>query len=165
MPVPRPRPRAQRTNLSTVCRDGIRTAIFDGTLGPGDRLILTDLTSWLGASQLPVSLALTELTVRGLLDGAPYLQVINPTTADGDDAITALRMIAGALTSSEEELRRLHNLIARARGTAGPDAIATLRSALEAAAEETTSSAFAELCLAGLDALLYKARFATPTRH
>ena len=165
MPVPRTINRVQRRNLSAVCRDDIRAAIFDGTFRPGDRLVLTDLTTSLGASQLPVSVALSELATRGLIDGAPYMKVINPTAADGDDAVSALRMIAGALTTSDTELRRLSNLIARARGTTTPGPSGELRQALEAAADGASSAAFAELCLAGLDALLYKARYATPSRH
>lgn len=50
----------------------LRSAITDGTLAPGDRLLETDLANQLGTSNGPIREALRQLETEGLVVSFPY---------------------------------------------------------------------------------------------
>jgi DNA-binding GntR family transcriptional regulator len=67
MPVPRPSAPPDRTLLREHAFHALRTAIVDGTLAPGEKLVDTELCAWLGVSRTPVREALAHLEKTGLV--------------------------------------------------------------------------------------------------
>jgi DNA-binding GntR family transcriptional regulator len=70
MPVPSSNPPVERRSLREVAVERIRTAIFDGTLEPGEHLNDGELQSWLGISRTPIREALNDLARVGLIEMA-----------------------------------------------------------------------------------------------
>ncbi|WP_193612232.1 GntR family transcriptional regulator [Nocardioides lijunqiniae] len=70
MPVPATTP-PPRTLLRERVFTTLRTAIVDGTLEPGERLVDAELCSWLGVSRTPVREALSRLEQIGLVQVRP----------------------------------------------------------------------------------------------
>lgn len=71
MPIPSTNPLIGRTSLRGVAKDRLRTAIFDGTLQPGEHLTDDELQSWLGMSRTPIREALNDLARLGLVEMVP----------------------------------------------------------------------------------------------
>jgi DNA-binding GntR family transcriptional regulator len=59
--------RLQEVSLAEEARESIRTAILDGSLRPGEKLVIEQLAEELGISRTPVREALKALEVDGLV--------------------------------------------------------------------------------------------------
>jgi DNA-binding GntR family transcriptional regulator len=71
MPVPHAAVAPARTLLRERVFTALRTAIVDGTLEPGERLVDAELCAWLGVSRTPVREALARLEQIGLVQVRP----------------------------------------------------------------------------------------------
>ncbi|XUK61654.1 HTH gntR-type domain-containing protein [Plantibacter sp. RU18] len=101
MPVPtvdtsataRPSPRQR-------AMDRIRSAIYDGTLQPGEPLLDHELQAWLGCSRKPIREALNDLERLGLVEMEPQ-RFTRVATPDGDDrtfVFQTLGALVGGIT-------------------------------------------------------------------
>lgn len=71
MPVPWKAASPRRQLLRDDAFTAIRTAIVDGTLEPGERLVDAELSAWLGVSRTPIREALARLDAAGLVQTRP----------------------------------------------------------------------------------------------
>jgi len=110
-----------------VAERALRTAIADGDLLPGVRLVEADLVAMLGVSRGNVRLAIDALDAEGLVERIPNrgarVRVIAPDEAV---AITEARMVLEALIARKAAERATSADIEGLRSH-----LATLRSALE----------------------------------
>jgi DNA-binding GntR family transcriptional regulator len=97
MPNPDGPTGTRRTPSGDSVTERIRTAIYDGTLAPGELLIEDELQEWLGAPTEVVLAALRELEHVGLVETAPqrHTRVAQPRAEDR----TAVLQTLGALVS------------------------------------------------------------------
>jgi DNA-binding GntR family transcriptional regulator len=97
MPNPDGPTGTRRTPSGDSVTERIRTAIYDGTLAPGELLIEDELQEWLGAPTVAVLAALRELEHVGLVETAPqrHTRVAQPRAEDR----TAVLQTLGALVS------------------------------------------------------------------
>lgn len=97
MPNPDGPTGTRRTPSGDSVTERIRTAIYDGTLAPGELLIEDELREWLGAPTVAVLAALRELEHVGLVETAPqrHRRVAQPRAEDR----TAVLQTLGALVS------------------------------------------------------------------
>jgi DNA-binding GntR family transcriptional regulator len=117
------------TVLGDEVYDRIVTALVEGALGPGDRLIQDRLAEELDVSRTPVRDALKRLHVEGVLEPAGRRGYVVRRLGDNDvEAIyDTRRVIEGHAAALVAEL--------------GAPAIASIRAAFEAAIAEPTTSA------------------------
>ena len=123
MPVPRTTAPPPRTLLRERAFAMLRTAIVDGTLEPGERLVDADLCAWLGVSRTPVREALAHLEKTGLVQIRPGSRTV----------VTPLDVRAAA--EAQAVAASMHELAAR---TAVP-----LLTASHCSEMETANRAFA----------------------
>jgi len=114
---------------------GLRQLVFDGEIGPGERLVELALVQRLGVSRTPLRLALTALEHEGLVTSLPGggFAVRELTHAEIDDAIelrgalegTAARFAAERLESEAEldEIRALVDRLDEVVHDPSPDAV------------------------------------------
>ena len=104
--------------LGDQIKDRLLTAIMEGELSPGDRIVETRIAKELGISQGPVREALRDLATLGLVDLQPHrgARVRQPTMGEHFEAMRvrvgleamAAREACGKITEDQaEELRRL----------------------------------------------------------
>jgi len=167
MPIPTTTPGTPRQLLRDTVRTSLRTAIFSGAIEPGERLRDHDISAWLDASRTPVREAINDLHRTGLIDMKPnkYTALINPTTTDGNDAITGLHLMAQALANTDDDLALLTDRIDPLPGNTDPAASDALAQAVHDVGARCGSTHFANALALTLDGLLYRARFATPTHQ
>jgi DNA-binding GntR family transcriptional regulator len=126
MPVPQPSAPPNRTLLREHAFLALRTAIVDGTLTPGEKLVDTELCAWLGVSRTPVREALAHLEKTGLVQIKPGSRtVVAPL-----DARAAVEAQAVAASMHELAAREAVPLLAEAHMAAMTSANETFRSAL-----------------------------------
>jgi DNA-binding GntR family transcriptional regulator len=96
-------------NLATTFRskkdavlDSLRTAIAQGVFKPGERLVIDELASRFGVSQIPVREALQQLQAEGFIEIQPYV------------GATVSRIEAGMITEIFELLEALELISGRA---------------------------------------------------
>ncbi|OAN33887.1 GntR family transcriptional regulator [Mycolicibacterium iranicum] len=93
MPVPAVSSSEGRQLLRDSVFVRIRDAIIDGTLEPGERLLDTELSGWLGVSRTPIREALARLDAAGLVETKPgrytIVSPIDPHTLADAQAVTA----------------------------------------------------------------------------
>ncbi|HXH34758.1 MAG TPA: GntR family transcriptional regulator [Plantibacter sp.] len=80
--------------------DRIRSAIYDGTLQPGEPLLDHELQAWLGCSRKPIREALNDLERLGLVEMEPQ-RFTRVATPDGDDrtfVFQTLGALVGGIT-------------------------------------------------------------------
>lgn len=71
--------------------DALRTAILQGDLQPGQRLVIDDLASQLGVSQIPIREALRQLEADGFISFEPYIgATVSPIEASSITEIFGL---------------------------------------------------------------------------
>ncbi|ROR80004.1 GntR family transcriptional regulator [Plantibacter flavus] len=99
MPVPAAHPPVERRSLREMAVDRIRTAIFDGTLEPGEHLNDQELQSWLGISRTPIREALNDLARVGLIEMAAqrYTRVALPDPAQRTEVLQTLGAMLGGV--------------------------------------------------------------------
>ena len=99
MPVPSANPPVERRSLREVAVERIRTAIFDGTLEPGEHLNDGELQSWLGISRTPIREALNDLARVGLIEMAAqrYTRVALPDPAQRTEVMQTLGAMLGGV--------------------------------------------------------------------
>ncbi|MBF4570738.1 GntR family transcriptional regulator [Plantibacter sp. VKM Ac-2880] len=99
MPVPSANPPVERRSLREVAVERIRTAIFDGTLEPGEHLNDGELQSWLGISRTPIREALNDLARVGLIEMAAqrYTRVALPDPAQRTEVMQTLGAMLGGI--------------------------------------------------------------------
>lgn len=99
MPVPSSNPPVERRSLREVAVERIRTAIFDGTLEPGEHLNDGELQSWLGISRTPIREALNDLARVGLIEMAAqrYTRVALPDPAQRTEVLQTLGAMLGGV--------------------------------------------------------------------
>lgn len=167
MPIPTAGSGVPRQLLRDTVRANLRTAIFNGTIEPGERLHDNVISAWLDASRTPVREALTDLHRAGLIDMKPnkYTALIHPTLDDGNDAITGLHLMAQALANTDDDLALLTGLIDPLPGNTDPAASDALAEAVQDVGTRCGSTHFAQALSLTLDGLLYRARFAAPTHQ
>lgn len=125
-----PQPGEDRVGQSErhVAESALRTAIADGDLLPGARLVEADLVAMLRVSRGDVRLAIDALAAEGLVERIPNkgarVRVISPAEAV---AITEARMALEALLA-----RKAAERITDAEARSLRSHLATLRAALEA---------------------------------
>ena len=56
-----------------LCYESLHTAILRGELSPGSRLVIQELASQLGVSQIPIREAMQRLQADGFVEVVPYL--------------------------------------------------------------------------------------------
>lgn len=71
MPIPAKPAATKRQLLRDDAFTAIRTAIVDGTLEPGEKLVDSELSTWLGVSRTPIREALARLDAAGLVQTRP----------------------------------------------------------------------------------------------
>lgn len=99
--------------------DHIRDAIFNGKYLPGDRLIETEICSWLDVSRTPVREALHKLNAEGLAEFRPNKGVIVPQIDNHDiDEIYELRVLIELycvrkfiMIATEQHFKEMENII------------------------------------------------------
>jgi len=99
MPVPSANPPVERRSLREVAVERIRSAIFDGTLEPGEHLNDGELQSWLGISRTPIREALNDLARVGLIEMAAqrYTRVALPDPAQRTEVMQTLGAMLGGV--------------------------------------------------------------------
>lgn len=98
----------------------LRDRILTGTLPPGTRLDLDEITSEFGTSRTPVREALLELSYEGLVSVAPRsrIVVLGMTPGDAVDNFAVLATLSGKAAEwateriSRPKLEQLHQLAA-----------------------------------------------------
>ncbi|SEF91546.1 DNA-binding transcriptional regulator, GntR family [Nonomuraea solani] len=103
--------------------DRIRTAIFEGDLAPGQRLIEADLCAQLGASRSHVRNALAGLVSEGLVERIPHRGArVRAITLDEAVEFTEIRMVVEGLCAAKaaaaatgDDARRLRSIGDRMR--------------------------------------------------
>src|SRR5215472_18680125 len=75
----------------------LRQLLFDGEIGPGERLVELALVERIGVSRTPLRLALTTLEHEGLVESLPGggFAVREITLAEIDDAIEVRGVLEG----------------------------------------------------------------------
>lgn len=123
MPVPSKTPQIERASLRGVAKERLRTAIFDGTLQPGEHLNDDELQTWLGMSRTPIREALNDLARLGLIEMAPqrFTRVAIPDPAKRTEVQQTIGVMLGGvvratvpvLTDTQQEtlIRTLDTLI------------------------------------------------------
>ncbi|HEY64775.1 MAG TPA: GntR family transcriptional regulator [Caldilineae bacterium] len=106
--------------------DSLRAAILKGELKPGTRLIIDDLASQLGVSQIPIREALQQLQADGFVTIKPYVgatvtEVHSGLVCEVFQLLEAMEIISGRaacqqmsdedLDEMEKRLREMDNLI------------------------------------------------------
>ncbi|NOZ27949.1 MAG: GntR family transcriptional regulator [Chloroflexi bacterium] len=106
--------------------DSLRDAILAGDLPPGTRLIIDDLASQLGVSQIPIREALQQLQADGFVEIKPYVgatvtEVHTGLVTEVFELLEAMEIISGRaacqrmsdedLQELEERLRRMDDLL------------------------------------------------------
>lgn len=99
MPVPTLTTEVERKSLRVIAADRIRTAIFDGTLTPGERLLDHELQDWLGISRTPLREALNDLARVGLVEmvAQRYTRVAPPRHEDRTAILQTLGALVGGV--------------------------------------------------------------------
>ena len=101
MPVPNQGAKVppKRESMRDVAVRRIRTAIFDGTLLPGERLNDDQLQGWLGMSRTPVREALNDLARLGLVEIAAqsHTRVAIPNPKDRVAVLQTLGALIGGV--------------------------------------------------------------------
>lgn len=89
----------ERVSLRITAAERIRTAIFDGTLLPGEQLNDPDLQAWLGISRTPIREALNDLARVGLVEMSPqrYTRVASPKPEDRTLILQTLGALIGGV--------------------------------------------------------------------
>jgi len=84
----------QQRTLSDEAADRIRSAIRNGTLKPGMRLIERELAEQLGMSRMPIREAIQSLVEEGLAEKSPHrgAVVYSPTRSEIEE-ISSLRVL------------------------------------------------------------------------
>ena len=98
--------------------EGLRGAILDGRLAPGEWLRQERLAQEQGVSQTPVREALKELAAEGLVEHVPYrgIRVVQFSVEDAEDLYACRAVLEGmaaryaALAVEEPEIRKLESL-------------------------------------------------------
>lgn len=98
--------------------EGIRGAILEGRLAPGEWLRQEKLAQEQGVSQTPVREALKELAAEGLVEHVPYrgIRVVQFSVEDAEDLYACRAVLEGmaarhaALAIGEADIRRLASL-------------------------------------------------------
>lgn len=107
--------------LREVVFETIREAIIDGVLGPGERLMESQLAEELGVSRTPVREAIRKLELEGFVvmvprKGAYVAGISLKDIADVFEvraALEALAMVLAAERITEEELEELERILVR----------------------------------------------------
>lgn len=135
---------AAHTPLRDQVREEIRQRIVDGQLPPGSRMVERELAAELGVSRVPVREALRMLETEGFVSVVPRKGVVVRSLSRTDvielfDVREALEVLAtrrAAETATPAELRRLEQLLARARKAIDADDSAGAGAANEAFHDE-----------------------------
>jgi len=100
MPIPETSSGRRRKSLREEAQEHIRTAIYDGTLAPGESLSDRELQRWLGFSRTPIREALNDLERVGLVEMAPqrYTRVAQPRGEDRLRLLNALGALLAGVT-------------------------------------------------------------------
>lgn len=108
-----------RRRLSEEVHDIVLTAVLDGTLAPGERLVDDELIAWLGVSRTPIRHAVERLDETGLVELAPnrYTRVARPAVTD----VLAARDLHATLVSWSAALAAAGGPDADGPGDGGPD--------------------------------------------
>lgn len=100
MPIPRePLIAVDRRSLREHAVCGIREAIYDGTLQPGELLLDAELQGWLGCSRTPIREALNDLASVGLVEIVPqrHTRVATPDERDRTFVFQTLGALVGGV--------------------------------------------------------------------
>lgn len=124
-----------RVLLSDQAYEVVRKSILDGTLGPGTRIVESEIARQLGVSQAPVREAVKRLAHEGLVTSMPrrgsYVTQISEAEADDARAVRALLEEAAArdaVTHFDAAARtRLEECVAGMREAAKADNLAAFR--------------------------------------
>lgn len=89
----------ERKVLRDVAHDGIRDAILNGVVGPGDLLETGRVRAMLGVPAQPVREAMNALVMEGLLeeDGAGRIRVVSPDPETVGDALRTIGVLMGGV--------------------------------------------------------------------
>lgn len=123
MPIPKPAViPTPRRRLREVVYEGLRAAIEDGTLLPGERLADDDLVQWFGTSRTPIREAIAQLEMEGLIELASnrFTRVMPLSRAAHDDAADLLSTLHASV------LKRTDQIEANTRREVGGAAAALL---------------------------------------
>lgn len=121
--------RTQRTLLRDQAFRALRSAIVDGTLRPGERLVDAELCAWLGVSRTPVREAIVRLERIGLVSVRPG----SSTTVSPLDVRTAVEAQAVAAAMHELAAREAVPLLGEEHLRSMTEANERFRLALRAA--------------------------------
>ena len=109
----------------------LRAAIVSGRLGPGDRLVETELADAFGTSRAPVREALRQLEQEGLVVSRPYrhTEVLGVTQDEVEQVLVPIRLtierftfVQAASRLSEDDFSALGEVVATMkRAAAGGD--------------------------------------------
>lgn len=121
--------------LSDQVYDMVRRSILDGTVGPGARIVESEIARRLGVSQAPVRDAVKRLTYEGLVTSLPrrgsYVTQISEEQADDARAVRALleeSAARDAVTRFDATARAaLEESVAGMRDAAARDDLAAFR--------------------------------------
>lgn len=95
--------------LSEVVYSKLREAIYEGTLGPGQRLVQADLARKLGVSRIPVREALHRLSEEGLVVCRPHkgATVRRPIASELQESSAATRILVRAAIQARDKVKLL----------------------------------------------------------
>lgn len=90
--------KGDKSTIVTYVTKSLRTAILDGTLKKGDRLIQEEWAERLDVSRMPIREALTQLQMEGLVEMVPHKgAIVTPITRDNIEEIYHTRSLLEGL--------------------------------------------------------------------
>ncbi|SDQ19973.1 DNA-binding transcriptional regulator, GntR family [Curtobacterium sp. UNCCL20] len=156
--------------LNVQVANQLRTAILDGTLGPGERLHDDELAPWLGVSRATVRGACARLASDGLLEIVPNrsVRVVTPRPAEVLDALATLGCLFGGvvrlsvpvMTADQKHTtsQRLAAEVVRLRSGGSPSVVLTASGGYQAWLDICPNRMVVEMCTQSMHGLAYKLR-------